>query len=90
MTYRQYYEILSETLFNATNSTENQHMLLRGEKGYLNEKGMMAYKRMLFDLYILKAKQDEVLKLFREGDVDIHDDVDPRKLVFTIQHFNNE
>jgi hypothetical protein len=90
VTYHQYYDLLIADLEIKEQSTANQYILLRGEKGYLNPNEIRIYKRLTFDLYILTAKAEEVLKLFKNGEINFDDQVDPFKLVFTVRHFKDK
>jgi hypothetical protein len=87
MTYREYYNLLIDDLNIGEQNTANQYLLLKGEKGYLNLNEIRIYKRLTFNLYILMAKKDEVLKLFKNGEINFNDEIDPFKLVFTVRHF---
>ena len=90
MTYHQYYDLLIADIEIKEKSTANQYILLRGEKGYLNPHEIRIYKRLTFQLYILTAKAEEVVKLFKNGEINLEEQVDPFKLVFTIRHFKNK
>ncbi|MDF2433990.1 MAG: hypothetical protein JWP44_3621 [Mucilaginibacter sp.] len=87
MTYHQYYHLLISDLDAKEKTTANQYLLLKGEKGYLNLNEITEYKKLTFDLFILMAKSEELLKLFKGGDINFNDEIDQSQLVFTVQHF---
>ncbi|MDB5007861.1 MAG: hypothetical protein JWQ84_205 [Mucilaginibacter sp.] len=88
MTYHQYYNWLIADLDAKEKTTANQYLLLKGEKGYLNLNEITEYKKLTFDLYILMAKSEELLKLFKNGDINFNDEIDQSRLVFTVRHFS--
>ena len=87
MTYGQYYDLMIEDLDSQEKGTFNQYLLLKGEKGYLNVNEITVYKKLTFDIFILRAKSEEVVKLFRKGEISFNEEVDPKKLIFTVRHF---
>ena len=80
MTYQQYYNKLIKDLDHNEKNILKQHKLLKGEKGYLDQKDLYVYMGLCNDLYSLLSKCEEVLKLITEGEVNPNDEIDPLKL----------
>lgn len=80
MTYQQYYNQLTRDLDNGEKNILKQHKLLKGEKGYLDQKDVYVYMGLINDMSSLLNKCEEVLELITSGEVSYDDQVDPAKL----------
>lgn len=77
MTYQQYYNKLIRQIDHSEKDVQKQHKILKGEKGYLDQRDLYVYMGLCNDLSSLLSKCDEVLKLITGGKVNPHDEIDP-------------
>src|ERR1700754_982442 len=91
MTYQQYYNKLIKDIDHCEKNILKQHKLLKGEKGYLDQKDLYIYMGLCNDKASLLSKCEEVLKLITSGEVSYDDQVDPAKLprTFKAKYGNN-
>jgi hypothetical protein len=80
MTYQQYYNKLIKNIDHCEKNILKQHKLLKGEKGYLDQKDLYVYMGLCNDKSSLLSKFEEVLKLITDGKVDPQNEIDPVNL----------
>ncbi|HEY4195617.1 MAG TPA: hypothetical protein VGM63_08775 [Mucilaginibacter sp.] len=86
MTYQQYYSKLIKDIDLSEKNILKQHKLLKGEKGYLDQKDLYVYMGLCTDKAYLLSKFEEVLKLITDGKVDPQDEIDIIKLTKTTEN----
>jgi hypothetical protein len=86
MTYQQYYNKLIKNIDQSEKNILKQHKLLKGEKGYFDQKGLYIYMGLCNDKASLLSKFEEVLKLITDGKVNPQDEIDPVKLTKSTNH----